>query len=248
MSRRAALTPDGSITRCPLLLDRQNEDDVEVLVLRGNVAVADAPSLGAAVASALQGTNRGVLVDLTAADVVDREAVDALASAAAGAGRWPPLSVCGPEVLQPRLAPLPVHRDRQVALAEVVMSAGVGRRREVQVDHGPQGPGQARAAVQAWAGDIGLGSISDDVLLIVSELVTNAVRYGEPPVCVSVRADEDTVTVGVADSASERPTSRVPEDDAESGRGLLLMSLLSADFGIRPREVGKVVWARLPRV
>lgn len=231
-----------------MLLHRQNEDDVEVLVLRGRVALADAPSLGAAVADALRSTTRGVLVDLTAADPVDREAVDALASAAAGAGRWPPVSVCGdPEVLQPRLAPLPVHQDRQGALAEMVLSAGVGPRREVQVDHGPQGPGQARAAVQGWASDIGLGPIGDDVLLIVSELVTNAVRYGKPPVCVSVRADEQTVTVGVADAASERPKMRTPDDDAESGRGLLLMSLLSAEFGVRPEGSGKVVWARLPR-
>lgn len=231
-----------------MLLDRQNEDDVEVLVLRGRVADADAPSLGAAVAAALRSTTRGVLIDLTAADAVDREAVDALASAAAGAGRWPPVSVCGnPAVLQTRLAPVPVHQDRQVALAEVVLSAGVGPRREVQVDHGPQGPGQARAAVQAWAGDIGLGPIGDDVLLIVSELVTNAVRYGKPPVSVSVRADEQTVTVGVSDAASERPAMRTADDDAESGRGLLLMSLLSAEFGVRPEGVGKVVWARLPR-
>ena len=232
-----------------MLLDRQNEDDVEVLVLRGRVAVADASSLGAAVAEALRSTNRGVLIDLTAADAVDREAVDALAAAAAGAGRWPPVSVCGnPELLQTRLAPVPVYPDRQVAMAEVVLSGGVGPRREVQVDHGPQGPGQARAAVQAWAADIGLGQIGDDVLLVVSELVTNAVRYVKPPVCVSVRADETTVTVGVSDAASDRPAMRTADDDAENGRGLLLMSLLSAEFGVRPEGTGKVVWARLPRV
>jgi len=230
-----------------LLLDRQVEDDVEVLVLRGRVSDVDAASLGAAVVEALQSTSRGVLIDLTAADAMDREALDALASAAAGAGRWPPVSVCGPELLQTQLAPVPVHQDRQVALAEVVLSGGVGPRREVQVDHGPRGPGQARSAVQAWAADIGLGRIGDDVLLIVSELVTNAVRYGKPPVCVSVRADEQTVTVGVADAARDRPRMRTAADDDESGRGLLLMSLLSAEFGIRPEGGGKVVWARLPR-
>jgi anti-sigma regulatory factor (Ser/Thr protein kinase) len=167
---------------------------------------------------------------------------------AARARRWPPVSVCGdPEVLQPQLAPVPVHPDREGAMAEVVLSSGVGPRREVQVDHGPHGPSQARAAVQGWAADIGLGLIGDDVLLIVSELVTNAVRYGKPPVCVSVRADEQTVTVGVSDAASERPAMRTADDDAESGRGLLLMSLLSAEFGVRPAGCGKVVWARLPR-
>ena len=232
-----------------MLLDRQTEDDVEVLVLRGRVAVADAASLEAAVTDALRSTNRGVLIDLTAADALDGEAADALASAAAGAGRWPPVSVCGdPDVLRTPLAPLPVHHDRQSALAQVTLVGGVGPRREVQVEHGARGAGQARAAVQGWAADIGLGALGDDLLLVVSELVTNAVRYGEPPVCVSVRADETTVTVGVSDAASERPTMLVADDDAESGRGLLLMSLLSAEFGVRPDGHGKVVWARLPRI
>jgi anti-sigma regulatory factor (Ser/Thr protein kinase) len=238
-----------------VLLHRQIEDDAQVLVLRGPVAAADAAPLRAAVDAALGGTSRGVVVDLCGADAVAGAAVDALAAVAERSGGWPrpSLAVCGaPTTLAPRLEPLlTVHRDRHEALAHLddVRPDGTGTpRREVVVEHGPCGPRQARHAVQRWAADVELGPLTDDLLLIVSELVTNAVRYGSPPVRVAVSADDHVVTVGVVDGAGAlRPVSRDAPDDAESGRGLLLLSLLSQEHGVRADPPGKVVWATLPR-
>lgn len=233
-----------------MLLDRQIEDDVEVLVLRGPVADADAPLLGAVVSDALQATHRGVVIDLTDTDVVADDAVSAMTTAAEQAGDWPrpSLAVCGaPEHLRGELASsLTVHEDRQGALANVDARPS-SPAREVTVDHGPHGPRQARAAVQAWAEELGLHDLVDDLLLIVSELVTNAVRYGRPPVCVAATADDRTVTIGVVDAGSDLPLGRHADDDAESGRGLLLLSLLSAEHGVRRESPGKVVWACLQR-
>jgi hypothetical protein len=64
---------------------------------------------------------------------------------------------------------------------------------------------------------------------------------------VAVGVDDSTVTVGVVDAAAALPVSRTAGDDAESGRGLLLLSLLSSEHGVRPQPPGKVVWASLPR-
>lgn len=232
-----------------MLLDLQSEDDAQVLVLRGSVDEADAGSLRAAVADALGATSRGVVIDLTQAGAVDAAAVDALADAASGAGCWPrpSLAVCGAPVgVRPQLASLfSLHDDRRTAL-EHLDDHDRGTR-EVVVEHGPHGPRQAREAVLQWAAGLDLGALADDLLLIVSELVTNAVRYGKPPVSVAVTADDRTVTVGVVDAASARPVPRRPDGEAESGRGLLLLSMLSAEHGVRTDPPGKVVWACLPR-
>lgn len=234
-----------------MLLDRQSVDDAEVLVLRGRVADTDAASLRTAVDDALEAAGRGVVIDLTGAEAVTSAAADAMTDVAGSTGSAPRpmLAVCGgPSWLRTRLAErVPVHADRQRALDHLGEAAPGVVRREVRVEHGPLGPRQARQAVQAWADDIGLGAKVDDLLLLVSELVTNAVRYGSPPVRVEVVADARTVTLGVEDGTAERPVGRQTSDDAEGGRGLLLLSLLSTDHGVRPEPPGKVVWASLPR-
>jgi anti-sigma regulatory factor (Ser/Thr protein kinase)/anti-anti-sigma regulatory factor len=233
-----------------VLLDRQSEDDAEVLVLRGPVAEADVSFLQHAVADALEANSRGVVVDLSDTDDFSRGALDALIAAAEGTG-WPrpPVAVCGaPASVRPQLEQqVSLHDDRHCALAHLDERPRGGLRREVVVDHGPAGPRQARQAVQQWAAEMSLGPLADDVLLIVSELVTNAVRHGSPPVRVAVTADDRIVTVGVVDGAQERPVLRTAPDHAESGRGMLLLSLLSAQHGVRPEPPGKVVWASLPR-
>lgn len=119
--------------------------------------------------------------------------------------------------------------------------------REVLVEHGPHGPGQARAAVAGWAREVGAERMCDDLTLIVSELVTNAVRHGEPPVRVTVSADDRTVTVTVVDGSPSGPVPRSAGTEAESGRGLLLIDLLAAEHGVKPEPPGKAVWAALQR-
>lgn len=232
-----------------MLLDRQSVDDAEVLVLRGRVADADAPSLRTAVDDALETGSRGVVIDLTGVEAVTAAAADALTAVTASAGSWPrpAVTVCGaPSSVRTRLEErIPVHDDRQHALDHLGGARAV--RREVDVEHGLHGPRQARQAVQAWADDIGLGPVVHDLLLIVSELVTNAVRYGAPPVRVAVVADERSVTVGVVDGTAEHPVGRPAADDAESGRGLLLLSILSTEHGVLDEPPGKVVWASLDR-
>ncbi|THA25529.1 ATP-binding protein [Streptomyces sp. RKND-216] len=88
--------------------------------------------------------------------------------------------------------------------------------------------------------------------LVVSELVTNAVRHGlVPGRLVELRVTYDLaklLTVEVSDAGDRWPPAWVPEDPggaAESGRGLALVAAFSDGWGVRDREIGKTVWAHL---
>ena len=85
----------------------------------------------------------------------------------------------------------------------------------------------------------------DDVALVVSELVTNAVVHGEGDITLDVVVDDDSVHVEVADREPHLPDQPHAALDAESGRGLLLVSRVATQWGVRRTSPGKVVWAHL---
>ena len=89
-----------------------------------------------------------------------------------------------------------------------------------------------------------------DLLLIVSELVSNAVRYGRPDIELSMRAAPVSIDVSVLDHGPELPPTTLRPVDmwtAESGRGLHIVDRLSSQWGVDPLpdEPGKAVWASL---
>lgn len=108
-------------------------------------------------------------------------------------------------------------------------------------------PARARQALFEVAAREQLGSVTDDLALIVSELVTNAVRHAVPPLRLEVQTGEHRVIVAVADGCERPPAPRVADDEAESGRGMTLVDLLSSETGVRAHPPGKTVWAALPR-
>jgi anti-sigma regulatory factor (Ser/Thr protein kinase) len=86
---------------------------------------------------------------------------------------------------------------------------------------------------------------SDDVALVVSELVTNAVVHGVGEITLSVNVAGDAVDVEVADRDPSLPHRLDAPVDAEAGRGLLLVSRVARHWGVRLERPGKVVWAHL---
>jgi anti-sigma regulatory factor (Ser/Thr protein kinase) len=82
----------------------------------------------------------------------------------------------------------------------------------------------------------------EDIVLVVSELVTNAVVHGEAARRLRLRRTAVRIVVEVFDSGHRMPHPRAAALDAESGRGLHLVAKLADRWGARPVTGGKVVW------
>jgi len=113
-----------------------------------------------------------------------------------------------------------------------------------QVGSDPREVSRVRHAVTAALGVWGVPADDQDVVtLLTSELVTNAIRHGEPPVCLRAALEDSAVTVSVDDGSVLAP---VPVDvttwDASGGRGLHLVESLSDRWGVSLDGVGKRVW------
>jgi anti-sigma regulatory factor (Ser/Thr protein kinase) len=88
--------------------------------------------------------------------------------------------------------------------------------------------------------------VVESAVLLVSELVTNTVRYGSPPVAVEIDCDQThTLQVRVSDASPELPVPSQSGPDDERGRGLAIVDFLSDDWGVDPAEGGKTVWFRI---
>ncbi|MEV5516313.1 SpoIIE family protein phosphatase [Streptomyces flaveolus] len=81
--------------------------------------------------------------------------------------------------------------------------------------------------------------------LVASELVTNAIRYGEPPVQLRLIRDR-TLICEVSDASSTSPHLRRAHAFDEGGRGLLLVAQLTQRWGSRQTGAGKTIWAEQP--
>ncbi|RFC78543.1 SpoIIE family protein phosphatase [Streptomyces sp. AcE210] len=95
--------------------------------------------------------------------------------------------------------------------------------------------------LSAWAMDEEAFSTE----LIVSELVTNAIRYAKPPVQLRLIRGR-TLSVEVSDGSSAAPHLRHARTTDEGGRGLLLVSQFAQRWGTRYEDRGKTIWAEEP--
>jgi serine phosphatase RsbU (regulator of sigma subunit)/anti-sigma regulatory factor (Ser/Thr protein kinase) len=97
-----------------------------------------------------------------------------------------------------------------------------------------------RAAVRAW----GAQGRADEVELVADELMTNALMHTEGAAIVTLRAlgGGRRLRVEVEDSSSALPRRREAGESGVSGRGLLLVELLTDDWGVEARGGGKCVW------
>ncbi|MGV9404427.1 SpoIIE family protein phosphatase [Streptomyces sp. NPDC003667] len=81
--------------------------------------------------------------------------------------------------------------------------------------------------------------------LLGSELVGNAVRYGQPPLSLRLILDR-VLTCEVTDAAMSAPHVRHARTADETGRGLFIVTSLARNWGTRYHEDGKTVWAEVP--
>jgi serine/threonine-protein kinase RsbW len=122
---------------------------------------------------------------------------------------------------------------------------------EVTLPDGPEGASFARRAM-ARAADLWRldREMTETALLLVSELATNAIRHGRPPVRMSLRWERNRLRVEVTDSSPALPQLSRTGPDQIGGRGLQIVQLLAARWGASTssRRLGKTVWFELTRL
>ncbi|ASY36629.1 PAS sensor protein [Streptomyces sp. CLI2509] len=108
----------------------------------------------------------------------------------------------------------------------------------------PQSVGKAREYTRERLAGWGLDALADTTELLVSELVTNALRYGDGEIRLRLLLDR-TLVCEVWDEGLVQPRRRRAKDTDEGGRGLQLVGLLAASWGSRRTPHGKTVWFEL---
>lgn len=118
-------------------------------------------------------------------------------------------------------------------------------------------PGSARIARDFTRGTLrswGMLGLADDAVLVVSELVTNALRYGaasdggRPGIWLRLLAQPPHLMCLITDASRDIPLRRQPGADEATGRGLQVIESCCSRWGWHlPGHGGKVVWALLPR-
>ncbi|MGW3866820.1 ATP-binding protein, partial [Streptomyces sp. NPDC005047] len=116
---------------------------------------------------------------------------------------------------------------------------------EWQVPSDPAAVGEVRSQVTRQLTEWGLDDLAFSTELILSELVTNAIRYGGETVHVRMLRDRSLVCE-VFDSSSTSPHLRYAAMTDEGGRGLFLVAQLAERWGTRYTPAGKVIWAEQP--
>ncbi|MFJ8883428.1 ATP-binding protein [Streptomyces sp. NPDC102402] len=126
----------------------------------------------------------------------------------------------------------------------------------------PAVPGSVRGARHAvrdalhhWGFDAAVGDLA---VLLVSELVTNSLRYASGPIGVRLvrphpggdasgpGPDRSGLLVEVSDPVPDPPTTRTAGPEDEGGRGLQLVACSARRWGTRRGKSGKTVWFELP--
>jgi anti-sigma regulatory factor (Ser/Thr protein kinase) len=116
----------------------------------------------------------------------------------------------------------------------------------------PQAARQARQvaalALRVWR----IEPLTDALVLVVSELVANAVTHARSPLVLDLETERvrpdgrvTTVRVSVTDASQDAPEHQNAGPGEEHGRGVHLVHLLSSRWGTRPLPTGKCVWAEL---
>ena len=119
------------------------------------------------------------------------------------------------------------------------------------VNHDPANAAVVRHSIAADLADHSVAPDRiDDVVLVASELVSNAVVHAangvEEDLDVAWEVQPDCVLIKVVDASPDLPRRRSTNDTDTRGRGLSIVASLALDWGVRRTASGKQVWARVP--
>ncbi|MFJ3305070.1 SpoIIE family protein phosphatase [Streptomyces sp. NPDC086549] len=172
--------------------------------------------------------------------------LEALRDALTGPGRTPEATCAA--VMEAMLSDRP--RDDIALLVARTRRLGPEQVAEWDVPRDPAAVAPVRNACARRLTEWGLEQVGFTAELILSELITNAVRYGAEPITVRVLRTESigspdggTLIFEVGDGSSTSPRLRRAKVTDEDGRGLFLVARFAERWGTRYTPTGKVIWA-----
>lgn len=131
-------------------------------------------------------------------------------------------------------------------LDRALTAVGAGPVARADFGADPASPGEARRFAR-WVLSDEVTEMVETIELLLTEMVTNAVVHAGSATTVSVRLLADHVHVEVHDRAKADLRPQRPDEDSESGRGLLLVEALARSWGSTRFDEGKIVWFDVDR-
>lgn len=127
----------------------------------------------------------------------------------------------------------------------------MARSMQIGVPNDPESVARARQAtaeaLEAWGIGSPMETVVGDLLLIATELVSNAVKFSSGTIALALAWSGRTVRVGVTDTSPAPAALGRPAPESTGGRGLAIVAALSGRWGQTAYEEGrKEVWAEVP--
>jgi anti-sigma regulatory factor (Ser/Thr protein kinase) len=231
----------------------RRETDECVLAVSGELSLCSAGLVTRAVSKALLDVGR-VLVDVSGLRLAWRPAMQVFPSVLAGVGGWPGarLVVFGADAeLARTLTVLRVTSTVPVAPDEATARLLLNQRPPVVARHRDldcelSSARRARLFVEGACTDWQLEVIRDDAMVVVSELVANAVVHAGTGCRVVLRYGARGLTIAVYDHAPDLALPLRPVTESQRGHGLFMVAALSLHWGLSRGRGEKCVWAFLP--
>ncbi|MFE2580440.1 ATP-binding protein [Streptomyces sp. NPDC059378] len=104
---------------------------------------------------------------------------------------------------------------------------------------------RARNLVTGQLGEWAVEGVADTAELLVSEVVTNALRYTRGPLRLNLRLHDSRLRCEVEDTETAGPVRHCVDIDSEGGRGTELLDALAEAWGYLPTAIGKTLWFEL---
>jgi anti-sigma regulatory factor (Ser/Thr protein kinase)/anti-anti-sigma regulatory factor len=237
----------------PLTWQVESRDGLTIVAVNGAVDTRSGRTLHRVVTQYLGREPRAVVVDLSAARVVDPRAAETLAGILDEAQPWPgtPVLLCTPEAATAGVIaaaaeePPPLYAT--VADALSVLTGSCGSISELMLPIWGVAR-RARDVVTEACVRWDVPQLTAPATLVASELVTNAAIHAHTIMTLHVTLRPRYLYIAVIDGSSAEPVPRSEHRaDDISGRGLHLVTTMADRWGHERHQDGKVVWARLSR-